>query len=40
MTTVLKLSVLIAILLEIYRLWKQPQSRYVLIRSTRQIRLR
>ncbi len=40
MTTILKLSVLVAIVIEIHRLWKQPQSRYVLVRSTREIRPR
>ena len=36
----LKLSIAVAIALEIYRLWTQPQSRYVFDRRTGAIRVR
>lgn len=40
MSIALKLSIAVAIALEIYRLWKQPQSRYVFDRRTGAIRVR
>lgn len=40
MTTLLKLSIAIAVVVEIYRLWQQPHSRYVLVRATGQVRRR
>ena len=40
MSIALKLSIAVAIVLEVYRIWKQPQSRYVFDRRTGAIRPR
>lgn len=40
MSIALKLSIAVAIAVEIYRIWKQPKSRMVLDRRTGAVRAR
>ncbi len=40
MSIALKLSIAVAVALEIYRLWKQPESRLVFDRRTGSVRAR